>query len=117
MNGTELIQAAGFALAAGALSGLLYKAGDKPVTRDLVRYVDNDDALIAYQARLVAAGLAPVRNIRAWGYEEGERCNRLGCGGTMRFREVTGCTCFQSAPCWRCVENQPACDTCLEQAE
>lgn len=47
---------------------------------------------------------------------EGDICNRNGCGGTMVFGEVVGCTCHMAgaAPCSRCVDNPLVCDECGE---
>lgn len=57
------------------------------------------------------------REASAPGDEEGARCNRDGCGGTMIVPEVEGCTCFISPPCSACVNNPLTCDECGEIVE
>jgi len=44
--------------------------------------------------------------------EEGDPCGEIACLGTMELPPVEGCTCFQNAPCWRCLDNHPACNRC-----
>ncbi|WP_313348147.1 hypothetical protein [Paracoccus sp. (in: a-proteobacteria)] len=51
------------------------------------------------------------------GEEEGARCDRAGCGGTMIVPDVEGCTCFISPPCSACVNNPLTCDECGAKVE
>ncbi|KQI68727.1 hypothetical protein AN189_07460 [Loktanella sp. 3ANDIMAR09] len=46
------------------------------------------------------------------GTEEGERCNRQGCDGTMVFEDVEGCSCHINAPCHGHENQQIICDGC-----
>lgn len=51
------------------------------------------------------------------GEEEGETCNRNGCGGTMDWPKVENCSCHISAPCGACENNPLTCDQCGAEVE
>lgn len=57
------------------------------------------------------------REARAPGEEEGEICNRDGCGGTMGWPDVEGCSCHINPPCGACENNPLTCDECGEIVE
>jgi hypothetical protein len=65
----------------------------------------------------------PAVELSDWGtrpplgeyYDEGERCNRVGCDGTMEVPPVENCTCFISPPCNACVYNELTCTDCGAQ--
>lgn len=53
-----------------------------------------------------------VRNDAILNLQEGSQCPN-GCeGGLMYFSPVEDCTCFQNAPCHRCIENEIRCPVC-----
>lgn len=51
------------------------------------------------------------------GTEEGDLCNRDGCGGMIRFPKVEDCCCHISPPCSACVDNRLTCDACGAEPE
>ena len=47
------------------------------------------------------------------GIDEGDKCNRDGCGGVMVLPKVKDCSGHISPPCNQCVENKVHCSECL----
>lgn len=45
-------------------------------------------------------------------HEEGDKCPDGGCGGTLGFKDVEGCSCHISPPCHSCVNNPLVCLKC-----
>lgn len=53
-----------------------------------------------------------------FGDEEGERCWRNGCAGTITLRDIDGdCSCHINPPCGHCTTPREACYTCGWNAE
>ena len=46
------------------------------------------------------------------GFEEGSRCNRRDCPGTIAISQAENCSCHISPPCGACTTPRAYCDTC-----
>lgn len=46
------------------------------------------------------------------GYEEGEVCNRGGCGGIIAESKEGDCSCHINPPCSACVNTHYYCPEC-----
>ena len=46
------------------------------------------------------------------GTEEGDHCQREGCGGTMEFKRLEPCSCHVNPPCSACVDATLICTEC-----
>lgn len=47
------------------------------------------------------------------GENEGDLCNRDGCGGRLEFEEPENCSCHINPPCASCTNVQLYCPECL----
>lgn len=45
-------------------------------------------------------------------HEEGDKCTEKGCGGTLEYPPVEGCTCHINPPCGACTSNVLTCNEC-----
>lgn len=47
-------------------------------------------------------------------YEEGDRCQVIGCEGTLEYIREGDCSCHISPPCHNCVDAPLKCNVCDE---
>lgn len=59
--------------------------------------------------------MKPFRQVR--GEEEGDRCGRNGCKGTLELPEVENCSCHIAPPCGPCVDTKLTCTECGREVE
>lgn len=56
---------------------------------------------------------ADARRAReAFGYAEGDRCNRFDCAGEIELEPVRDCSCHIAPPCPACLGPRATCPTC-----
>lgn len=63
----------------------------------------------------VRAAIASIKPPPAPGVEDGEKCNRDGCQGTITMTHddaFGGCSCFIVAPCSYCMSSYNWCPVC-----